>query len=264
MRLQETPLKNKAQSIRTIYLTLYQSFGPQNWWPAESVDEMILGAFLTQNTAWSNVEKALQNLRDRDLLTLEKARQISLDDYANLIRSAGFFRQKALRIKDFAAWIHDEFAGDARTLFARFSDAKLVRKLLERKGIGEETAYSIAHYAAQREFFVVDAYARRVFERHQIFDSKDSYVTIRETVEAAFPADFATVFDAKLAPSKRPEIHPPSAMSTHQRSNKAQLLNDFHALIVQTGKHYCRRSRPACEACPLRKMSPKSSGAALL
>src|SRR3954468_5662567 len=151
----------REQRIRDFYSTLYQAWGPQHWWPADSRFEMIVGAFLTQNTAWTNVELALQKLRDAKLLSIEGIRQVPQPELEQLIRSAGYFRQKASRLKTFVAYADEFYGGSLDQMFAR-PTTELREELLKLNGIGPETADSILLYAGQHEVFVVDAYTRRI------------------------------------------------------------------------------------------------------
>ena len=204
-----------------IHKALLEAFGPQHWWPGETAFEVMVGAILTQNTAWTNVERAVGNLRDANLLcpnALTKARNGRL---ARLIRPSGYFNQKADRLKSFAQWLVKRTNGDAARLFD--TDAAALREeLLALKGIGPETADSILLYAGNVPVFVVDAYTRRAFSRHFFIDSDAKYHEIRTFFERNLPA-------------------------------KWTLFNEFHALIVALGKDICRPT-PRCSACPIRQI----------
>ena len=263
---------DKNRQIRTYYATLRRAWGPQHWWPAESPFEVIVGAILTQNTAWINVEKALRNLRREDVISIEKIRVIPLENLEKLIQPAGFFRQKASRLKRFVAWLDERYDGTLDRMFAQ-ATPKLRSELLGLNGIGPETADSILLYAGQHEGFVVDAYARRIFERHGLVKPDARYDEIRTMVEDALRDPHAdTVLDgppstARPIRSPRPAVvtpiptvHQPSKMSKASRSQLAQDYNEFHALIVQVGKHYCLSRTPSCGECPLKAFldgSPK-------
>jgi endonuclease-3 related protein len=253
----------KTITIRSFFETLSTTWGPQNWWPADSPFEVIVGAILTQNTAWTNVEKTLANLRVGEVLSLDGVRRTSINDLEALIRPAGFFRQKAARLKTFVAWLDRQYAGSLEEMFAT-PTAQLRSELLVLNGIGPETADSILLYAGQHEIFVVDAYTRRIFERHQLIKPTAKYDEIRTLVELTLqqPAS-AIVEPALLSPAVepgpgpaeevlRPVVHTPSTMSTAPRSELAQTYNEFHALIVQVAKHYCQSRVARCELCPLR------------
>jgi endonuclease-3 related protein len=254
MRRQETKEQRTQEEIRRFYRTLDSAWGPQNWWPAESPLEMIVGAFLTQNTAWTNVEKALRNLRAANALSLYALRSIALLDLELLIRPAGYFRQKSARLKLFVQFLDDRYDGSLDRMFAAPTE-QLRAELLALNGVGPETADSILLYAGNHVVFVVDAYTRRIVERHGILPADSHYEDVREffekaltqLVDAPVPASKHSV-GAKL--ERRP-THSPSGLSTALRSPSAQLFNEMHALIVEVGKHYCRKSEPLCSQCPL-------------
>ncbi|HWR13278.1 MAG TPA: hypothetical protein VN577_00505 [Terriglobales bacterium] len=242
----------EAQSrIREFYSALYKTWGRQHWWPAESAWEVIVGSFLTQNTAWTNVERAINNLRAADALSIEAMRALPLASLEQLIRPAGYFRQKASRLKTFIHHLDQHYAGSVDRLFSRPTN-ELRAELLSLNGIGPETADSILLYAGQHEVFVVDAYTRRILERHGILSAIAKYEDIRAAFEAAFPP--GTGFDEPaLEHHHKPPgaHHPPSAMSEAPRSPRAQIFNEFHGLIVGVGKNYCQSRRVSCEDCPL-------------
>src|SRR4051794_24143697 len=157
---------SSEELVREYFSALFRTWGSQHWWPAESQFEVIAGAFLTQNTAWTNVELALSQLRNADVLSMDGIRRIAVEELERLIRSAGFFRQKSQRLKNFVAHVDQRYDGSLERLFAK--DTHLLREeLLSLNGIGRETADSILLYAGQHEIFVVDAYTRRIFERHR-------------------------------------------------------------------------------------------------
>jgi endonuclease-3 related protein len=236
--------------IANFYRTLHQDWGSQNWWPAETAFEVVLGTILTQNTAWTNVERALSNLRAKGKLSIEGIRETPLDELEQLIRPAGYFRQKSARLKMFVAFLDARYGGSLERVFSQPTVA-LRAELLALNGIGPETADSILLYAGNHEIFVVDAYTRRLFERHGFVAEKARYDEIREMVEEALlsPPPFATCEVGNLA--QRPACHEPSAVSAAARSELAQRFNEFHGLIVQLGKHYCLKTNPKCDACPL-------------
>jgi endonuclease-3 related protein len=243
-----------TDEIRIYYETLYDAWGPQHWWPARTRFEVIVGAYLTQNAAWRNVEIALQQLRKARLLNLAGIRDIPLETLQTLIRSSGYFRQKARRLKTFVAFVDDRYAGSLQRLLTQPTQ-KLRQELLSLDGVGPETADSILLYAGQHPVFVVDAYARRILERHGITAKDADYDDLRKTVEHALsglPVKGRTE-NPKPGTGFRPLTHTPSPMSLAPRSPLAQILNEMHALFVGVGKHYCLRSEPSCDHCPLQR-----------
>jgi endonuclease-3 related protein len=249
--------------IRSFFETLSADWGPQNWWPADSPFEVIVGAILTQNTAWTNVELGLVNLRRARVLSLEGIRRTLLSDLEALIRPAGFFRQKSARLKNFVSWLDQTYRGSLDKMFST-PTARLRTELLALNGIGPETADSILLYAGQHEIFVVDAYTRRIFERHRLIKPDEKYDSIREMVESSLQRPSTAIVELALpsptvepgpGPAEevlRPVVHSPSKMSTAPRSDLAQSYNEFHALLVQVAKHYCQSRVARCELCPLR------------
>jgi endonuclease III related protein len=205
--------------LNNYYRALYDAHGPQHWWPGRSRFEIIVGAILTQNTSWANVEAAIKNLRAARLLTPTGIETVSSPKLARLIRSSGYFRQKAKKLKAFTRFLFSVYAGSLTRMF-RTPTTILRQQLLEVHGIGPETADSILLYAGNHPVFVVDAYARRILERHSLATSKHAYEEVRALFESNLPRD-------------------------------PRLFNEFHALIVHTGKHFCRKSNPNCAACPL-------------
>jgi endonuclease-3 related protein len=202
----------------TAYRRLYAAFGPQHWWPAETPFEVAVGAVLTQNTAWTNVERAIANLRGRELLAPAALAALDPAELAEPIRPAGYFNIKARRLQALCRFVLDELGGDI-TALAHWELAEARRALLTVNGVGEETADSILLYACGHAVFVVDAYTRRIFERLGLLAPGLAYREVQAAFQEALPTDMA-------------------------------LYNEYHALIVALGKDYCR-PRPACEACPL-------------
>jgi endonuclease III related protein len=233
--------------IPQYYIALLSRYGPQNWWPAHSRFEMIVGAYLTQNTNWSNVEKALLNLRRARRLSVTAMRTALIDELETLVRPSGYFRQKARNLKTFIAFLDKRYSGSLSRMFAE-PTAKLRAELLELNGVGPETADSILLYAGNHPVFVVDAYTRRVLLRHGIINQKTSYEEIRAMIEHAISNSEAESLVAKnMASDPR---HPVSRMSSSARTELAQHYNELHALIVRVGNHYCR-AKQICEGCPL-------------
>jgi endonuclease III related protein len=251
----------KENAVRQYYHALYRAWGAQHWWPAETRFEVIVGAYLTQNTAWNNVELALANLRVANLLSIEGVRRVSLRRLERLIRPSGYFRQKANRLKTFVAFLDNHYSGSLDQLFARPTD-QLRNELLGLNGVGPETADSILLYAGNHAVFVVDAYTRRILERHRILPDKADYEDIREFFQRTLtplarqqeqnPVPLASPIDAGI----RGAAHPPSAMSTTARTAVVQVYNEMHGLIVGIGKNYCRKSQPKCDGCPLQPFLP--------
>ncbi len=203
------------ERLLEIFSRLYEKFGPQHWWPAETVDEIVIGAVLTQNTAWKNVEKALENLRNNGLLELKKLSETNVETIKELIKPAGFFNQKAIYLKN----ISDFFVKSGGLKELSHLDTKTLRqKLLNVKGIGKETADSILLYAFKRPIFVVDAYTRRLIERHKLCDCS-SYDEVQKLFMENLPLD-------------------------------EKLFNEYHALIVKLAKEFCSK-KPICNGCPL-------------
>lgn len=204
--------------IQRAYEVLFERYGEQHWWPAETRLEMMLGAILTQNTNWMNVEKALANLRSDDALNFDTLEAATQEELAAWIRPAGYFNQKARHIKGMLRHIRDRFDGSLDKLFALDTPA-LRKELLSWKGVGPETADSILLYAAQRPVFVVDAYTKRVCARHGWIDKTASYNEIADRFTSGLPQE-------------------------------TQLFNEFHALIVKVCKEHCN-TKPKCDGCPL-------------
>ncbi len=241
------------ETVRAVYRKLSRAWGRQHWWPAETPFEVIVGAILTQNTSWSNVERAMAKLREAGVLSWEGIRDTPLQALERLVRSSGYFRQKAQRLKSFAAFVEAKYGGSLQAMFAAPTD-ELRAELLTQKGIGPETADSILLYAGLHEIFVVDAYTRRVLERHGAVREKAKYDDIRLLVEKSLRNEEPLPPEFQRASGGRPEAHPPSAMSTAQQSPRTQVYNEMHGLIVQVGKHYCQKREPKCEICPLRDL----------
>lgn len=207
--------------IKKIYEILYEAFGPQYWWPGETPLEVAIGAILTQNTAWTNVEKAIQNLKSKNLLDLDRLLELDKDKLAELIRPSGFYRQKAQRLKEFLVWLKQK----GGCLLKINESTEVIRdELLSIKGIGPETADSILLYAMERPVFVVDAYTKRILTRHRI---------IRES------ADY----------------HEVQSLFMHNLPSDVQLYKEYHALFVKLGKEHCKKSSPLCNTCPLKQIS---------
>jgi len=208
-----------SERIRNFYRDLFDRYGPQGWWPGESRIECILGAILTQNTSWQNVEKAIDNLKRDNLISIESLNLITTDELARLIRSSGYYNQKAVKIKTFIRFVVQEYSGSLEKMFAEPS-SELRKKLLGIKGIGPETADSIMLYAGGIPVFVVDTYTYRILSRHGLVPENTSYHEIQELFMDSLEKDSET-------------------------------FNEYHALLVKLGKEHCKKSSPVCEGCPL-------------
>ena|ERR1700690_680709 len=268
----------RHDAIRNYYQTLFSAWGRQHWWPAQSRFEVIVGAYLTQNTAWTNAGKALGNLRKARLLTVAGIRQAPQTRLEQLIRPSGYFRQKAQRLKIFVGLLDTRYGGSLQRMFAR-PTAELRDELLALNGVGPETADSILLYAGNHPVFVVDAYTRRILERHGIVSSAATYDEIRLLFEYALsgmsllqqsfhpitqnqrdgdPGLEGTLHAAKTAAGAHGSCHPPSRVSRAGRTALVQVFNEMHGLIVGVGKTYCLKSQPRCELCPLQKFLPEA------
>src|ERR1700687_1780465 len=213
------PLGRKEKQIQAYYRILFSAWGCQHWWPARTRFEVIVGAYLTQNTAWRNVESALSKLRSARLLNLEGIRQAALPELERLIHCAGYFRQKARRLKTFVAFLDQHYGGSLGKLFSQ-PTPKLRKELLSLNGVGPETADSILLYAGNHPVFVVDAYTRRILDRHGILPPKTDYEEIRELFQRVLApvAQQQEVMSRNAVPRLesgfRGAAHLPSAMST--------------------------------------------------
>lgn len=210
---------SKAKTLLHIYQKMLDALGPQHWWPGETAFEVIIGAILTQNTNWTNVEKAIKNLKAAGKLGPHEIHQLSEAELAQLIRPSGFFNVKAKRVKTFINWLFSRYKGDLAYLFDRELQT-LREELLSIKGIGPETADSILLYAGNLPTFVVDAYTYRIFSRHGFIPEESSYDEMKDLFEENLPKD-------------------------------VKLYNEYHALLVNIGKRYCKPKK-SCEQCPLK------------
>ena len=244
--------------VRAIYRKLAGAWGPQHWWPAETAFEVIAGAILGQNTSWINVERALEKLRSAGALTLSSIRDLPITELEQLVRSSGYYRQKAQRLKSFVAYLDETHGGSLERMFAA-ATPQLRSELLSLKGIGHETADAILLYAGNHEIFVVDAYARRILERHATIEHSASYEDIRELIERALHRQAPSARVARRPLPSKLLIHEPSTMSAEHRSLAAQVYNEMHGLFVQVGKHYCHKQVLHCENCPLRPLLPENA-----
>jgi endonuclease III related protein len=215
-----------ATRLRRMHDSLADAYGPQHWWPAQTSFEVILGAYLTQNTAWKAVERSLENLRQARALTIDGLRMLTINDLQDLIRPSGFYSRKAPALKAFVAMLDEDFAGSLEQLAAAPADV-LRRRLLSLPGVGPETADAILLYALNHPVPVADEYLRRIAERHQLItlpSGAREYDALSELTRWAFEYD---------------------PVAKH-----ALLFNEFHALTVAVGKAHCGRTA-RCEGCPL-------------
>ncbi len=249
-------MNERPKWVRRYFQALMEHWGPQDWWPAYSRLEVIVGAFLTQNTAWTNVERALRNLRERGMLSLKGLREIAVRDLEAAVRPAGYFRQKAQRLKTFVRFLDTRYGGSLSRMFARPTLA-LRAELLELNGVGPETADSILLYAGGHPVFVVDAYTRRVFDRHGVLSGKEDYEAIRRVFEEAIER-------SPGLPWQEPGFTPNSRLNQRKRhkftirsaSQRARVFDEYHALLVQVAKHHCRKKEARCQGCPLQPFLP--------
>jgi endonuclease-3 related protein len=257
-------LINKREEIRKYYAALYRAWGAQHWWPAKTPFEVIVGAYLTQNTAWNNVERALASLSRANLLSLEGIRKVRVSQLERLIRPSGYFRQKAKRLKLFVKFLDQHYNGSLDQLFSQPAN-RLREQLLELNGIGPETADSILLYAGNHPVFVVDAYTRRILVRHEILPETAGYEDIRSLFQEALQSVGELEQNGRIDESSQPEsrpksgspvAHKPSAVSSAKRTALVQVFNDMHGLMVGVGKHYCKKSQPQCDGCPLQPFLP--------
>jgi endonuclease III related protein len=241
--------------VLAMYSMLTRVWGPQHWWPARTPFEVVVGAYLTQNTNWANVETALAQLRSAGVLSLTGIRKTSKRKLERLLRSSGYYRQKARRLKIFVTFLDHNYDGSLKKMFAQ-PTAILREELLALEGVGPETADSILLYAAQHPIFVVDAYTRRISERHGLLSAKAPYEEFRKLFERGLSAGATPV--PSVARVSGAASHLPSPMSLAARPPLAQIFNEMHGLIVGVGKKYCLKAEPKCVDCPLKFLLPAS------
>ncbi len=212
-----------TDNYQEAYRLLYDHFGPQDWWPGDTPFEIMIGAILTQNTSWSNVQKALDNLLVENLLSYQTLSLLSIDEIAEFIRPAGYYNLKARRLRNFLDMVDTIYNGELESFVN--DDLDSARKnLLAVNGIGPETADSILLYACGHPTFVVDIYTHRVFSRHNMVPEETDYEAIQDTFVDHLPRD-------------------------------VQLYNEFHALIVRVARTFCKKTKPLCEKCPLQGLN---------
>ncbi|MDO8716460.1 MAG: endonuclease [Dehalococcoidales bacterium] len=206
------------QGLLNIYNRLFAAYGPQHWWPAEEPFEVMVGAILTQSAAWRNVEKSIVNLKAAGALSPEALRRLSLPEIAALIYPSGYYNAKARKLKSLAEWLGEQYGDDIARMYAQGTD-KLRRQLLSVYGVGPETADSIILYVANQPVFVIDAYTRSIISRLGLSPERQDYGGYQALFMRNLPAD-------------------------------TKLFNEYHALLVQLGKKFCRKL-PLCARCCL-------------
>jgi endonuclease-3 related protein len=226
---------------KNLYEVLLDTFGHQHWWPidrkyhqrqhSDPRFEIIIGAILTQNTAWTNVEKALENLKKQNTFTIHTMTHVEEKNLKTMIQPSGFFNQKGQRLKFFASYLEKKYNGDLQMFFSR-DTSEIRHELLSLSGIGPETADSILLYAGNHPVFVVDAYTRRICHRFPFHVASDSYDDIQQFFENELKS---------IVPEK--ELIP--------------TYKEFHALLVELAKQYCGKKKPSCGTCPLNRLCEK-------
>ena len=213
----------KTNNYTRAYQLLYDYFGPQKWWPGDSPFEIMVGAILTQNTNWANVQKAIDNLKAADVLSYPSLSALGVDDIAPLIRPAGYYNLKARRLRNLLDMVATLYDGEL-DVFLEDELGSARENLLGVKGVGPETADSILLYACGHPVFVVDTYTYRVFSRHNMVEEETDYRTIQQAFELNLPQE-------------------------------RQLYNEYHALIVRVAGMFCKKTKPQCEQCPLQGLN---------
>jgi endonuclease-3 related protein len=211
-------MKPSRREFMQIHRRLYRHYGDLHWWPGDSPLEVSVGAVLTQNTAWTNVEKAIRRLKEARSLSVRALHALSQRRLASLIKPAGYFNVKARRLKNFISFLQGRYGGSLRKMFDQ-ETRRLRSELLSINGTGPETADSILLYAGEKPVFVIDAYTKRIFSRHGILPYERSYDEFQNLFMKQLPTD-------------------------------ARLYNQYHAMLVNIGKDFCRK-RPLCNLCPL-------------
>lgn len=210
-----------TNKLYELYGLLFSHFGPQHWWPGETPFEIMVGAVLTQNTNWSNVSRAIEGLKKENLLSFAALEAMPHAELAGRIRASGYFNLKAIRLKNLLSAICQDYEGDLDRLFGE-ETGRLRRWLLAVKGIGPETADSITLYAAGKPSFVVDAYTHRILFRHGLIPEEATYQEMQELFHDSLSAD-------------------------------VNIFNEYHALLVALGKHFCKKRAPLCADCPAKQ-----------
>lgn len=218
-------MKEDNNLFLRVYDRLYAYFGPQDWWPGETPMEVMVGAVLTQNTNWKNVESAISNLKSGGELTFSELYEMPHALLAEYIRPSGYYNIKAGRLKNLLQMIVDKYEGDLDFFFSDSIESSRAN-LLKVKGVGPETADSILLYAAGKPIFVIDTYTHRVFSRHQLVEEESDYYTLQQNFMESLPDDVS-------------------------------LFNEYHALIVAVAKKFCIKKKPLCNKCPLQGVEEK-------
>lgn len=211
--------RSKVNRVQEAFDLLLQHFGPQKWWPGDTALEVLVGAVLTQNTNWGNVEKAIANIKSQGLMNFETLHTLEIGQLAELVKPSGYYNVKAKRLHNLLQMVSDSYDGDLEFFIAEELYAAR-DALLQVKGIGPETADAILLYACNKPIFVVDAYTHRVFQRHNMIEEETDYHSMQE------------LFMDGL-------------------EQNSQLFNEYHALIVRVGKDFCKKRNPLCAGCPL-------------
>lgn len=209
--------------ISLMFISLYDFFGPQGWWPGESTFEVCIGAILAQNTAWKNAERAIKNLKTKELLSAEQLFKMQENKLSEHLRPSGYYKQKAKAVKNFLTFLFSKYEGNVQQMFNQETGI-LRQQLLDIKGIGPETADSILLYAGNKPIFVVDGYTRRLAIRYNLIEKEASYNDLQELFSKNLPFG-------------------------------VYLFNEYHALIVRLGKTFCLKNQPKCQECPLFKLT---------
>jgi endonuclease-3 related protein len=217
--LENPPFRRSQVLLPKIFESLFRTYGPQNWWPGESPFEVIVGAILTQNTNWRNVEAAIKNLAEEDLLSPKAIERITMKRLSQLVRPSGYYNVKAKRLKEFTRYIVREYSGDFRKMRRRGIEI-LRKEILTIKGIGQETGDTILLYGLKKPIFVVDTYTKRILFRHGLIGEGATYEEIQDLFNRSVKKD-------------------------------VKRYNEFHALLVRLGKERCRRKNPLCSGCPI-------------
>ena len=233
-------ISRDAPKLRRAYKLMRSRSGHQNWWPGETPFEVCVGAILTQNTAWTNVESAIANLKAAQVLEPEQLFALPEAKLADLIRPAGYFNVKARRLRSFLRVLVGEFGGDLKELFS--GETSVIReRLLAVNGIGQETADSMLLYAGSHRSFVIDAYTKRIFQRH----GWSPQSTVHSPKSSDSYHEFKLLCESVL----------------NQKTGAARLdyWQDYHAQLVMVGKQFCRKRAPRCDDCPLKPLLPRKA-----
>jgi endonuclease III related protein len=211
--------KKIRKQLMSIYTALFRAYGPQHWWPGDTPFEVLVGAVLTQNTSWKNVEKAIANLKRERVLTVSRMLNVAPGKLALLIRPSGYFNIKTKRLRNLLLFIHTNYSDSLARMFSA-DPGRLRQQLLEVNGIGQETADSILLYAGEKPFFVVDAYTKRIFSRQGLIADNADYRKVQ-------------------------------GLFMNNLTQNAGFYNEYHALIVKIGKDHCKKVKPICSGCPI-------------